>query len=187
MAGERSVLLRLSRVSGAQIREMKKADFLTGIALVLLSAFVLVESWRMPRLEHLKVHPLSVPGIVPALLAVILLAFGLVLVGRSVRAGGHRFAFSREGVRRVLADSGNRRLLVTAVLTIGYAGVLVGHTPYSLATGLFIFLFVVAFEWRRGMSAREYRRIGIIAGILAIAVTTAVSWVFERLFLVTLP
>ena len=148
---------------------MKKADYLTGLALILLSIYVLVESWRMPRLEHLQAHPLSAPGIVPAFLAVVLLIFGLILVMRSVKAGGHHLGLSRAGIRNALADPGNRRLLLTAVLTFVYAGVLVGHTPYTLVTGLFIFVFVAVFEWRRGMSYWEKKRVGVAAGILASA------------------
>jgi hypothetical protein len=166
---------------------MKKADYLTGLALILLSVYVLVESWRMPRMEHLQAHPLSVPGIVPAFLAVVLLIFGLILVVRSIRGGGHRLGLSREGIRKTLADPGNQRLLLTAVLTVVYAGVLVGRISYGLATGLFIFVFVAAFEWRQGMSFREMRRVGLAAAILAIVIAAAVSYTFERLFLVTLP
>jgi hypothetical protein len=166
---------------------MKKADYLTGLALILFSIYVLVESWRMPRLEHLQAHPMSAPGLVPAFLAVVLLIFGLILVVRSVRAGGHHLGLSREGIRKTLANPGNRRLLLTAVLTLVYAGVLVGRTPYTLVTGLFIFVFVAAFEWRGEMPFREVRRIGMAAAILAIAFAVAVSYTFERLFLVTLP
>lgn len=166
---------------------MKKADYLTGLALILLSSYVLVESWRMPRMEHLQAHPLSVPGIVPAFLAMVLLVFGLVLLGRSVRAGGHRLGLSRESIRKAMAEPGNRRLLLTAVLTFLYAGVLVGHAPYGLSTGLFIFVFVVVFEWRRGMSFREWRRLGLAAALLAVIISAVVSYTFERLFLVTLP
>lgn len=166
---------------------MKKADYLTGLALILLSLYVLVESWRMPRLEHLQAHPLSAPGIVPAFLAVVLLVFGLILVVRSVRAGGHRFSLSREGIRKTLADPGNRRLLITALLTFVYAGILVGHTPYTLVTGMFVFVFVVIFEWRRDMSRREMGRMGLAAAILAVVFSLAVSYTFEKLFLVTLP
>jgi hypothetical protein len=166
---------------------MKKADYLTGLALILLSVYVLVESWRMPRMEHLQAHPLSVPGIVPAFLAAVLLIFGLILAGRSVRAGGHRLGLSREGLRKILAEPGNQRLLLTVALTFVYAGVLVGHTPYALSTGLFVFAFTAVFEWRRGMSFREGRRVVLAAAVLAIVVAAAVSYAFERLFLVTLP
>jgi hypothetical protein len=167
--------------------EMKKADYLMGLALTLFSFYVLAESWRMPRMEHLQAHPLSVPGIVPAFLASVLLIFGLILVVRSVKAGGHRLGLSREGIRKTLADPGNQRLLWTAVLTFFYAGVLIGRTPYGLSTGLFVFVFVAVFEWRRGMSFREWGRVGLAAAVLAIVFAAAVSYTFERLFLVTLP
>lgn len=172
---------------GAQIMGMKKADYLTGLALILLSVYVLVESWRMPRLEHLQVHPLSVPGIVPGFLAVVLLVCGLILVGRSVKTGGHRLGWTRESMKRIFSDPGIQRLQLTTVLTIAYAGILVGRIPYWLATGLFIFVFILVFEWRSGMPAKERSRIGVAAAILAVIVTAAVSYTFERLFLVTLP
>jgi hypothetical protein len=166
---------------------MPRADFVTGLVLSLLGVYVGVESWRMPRFEYLKVHPLSVPGLVPGLLGIVLFMFGAILTIRSVQAGGHRLGLSLEGARRVLARPGSQRLLITFLLTIGYAGFLIGRLPYWLATGLFVFVFVVAFEWRRRMTWREYWRLGIIAGILSVAITLVVTWVFEYLFLVTLP
>jgi putative tricarboxylic transport membrane protein len=166
---------------------MKKADYLTGLALIVLSLYVLIESWRMPRLEHLQVHPLSVPGVVPAFLAAVLLVFGAILVGRSVIAGGHHLGWTRESMKKAMADPGFQRLQLTAVLTIAYAGILVGRIPYWLATAVFIFAFILVFEWRSGMPPKQKRRIGIVAAILAVIVTGAVSYVFERLFLVTLP
>ena len=166
---------------------MAKADFLTGIVLICLSAYVIVESWQMPRLEHLKIHPLSVPGIVPAFIGMVLFLFGTILVIRSIRRGGHRLGSSYEGFRRLLSKPGNQYLLLTAILTIGYAGFLIGFLPYWLATGLFIFLFVVLFEWERGMNVAQWRRRLISAGIIAAVSSAAVTWVFERLFLVTLP
>jgi len=108
---------------------MAKADFVTGIVLICLSLYVIIESWQMPRLAHLKVHPLSVPGIVPAFIGTVLLLFGTVLVIRSVRRGGHHLRFSHEGFRRFLSKPGNQHLLLTAMLTIGYAGFLIGSYP----------------------------------------------------------
>ncbi len=166
---------------------MLKADFLTGIAFILLSLYVIVESWRMPRLEHLQVHPLSVPGLVPAFLGIVLLVFAVILLVRSILAGGHRLGLSAEAARRVLSNPGNQRLLLTAILGIGYAGFLVGRIPYWLATGLYVFTFVGVFEWRPGMTRREHVRLGLAAGLLAVATSGLVTWVFQSLFLVTLP
>jgi putative tricarboxylic transport membrane protein len=166
---------------------MVRADFLTGVVLILSSLYVIFESWRMPRMEHLGAHPLSTPGIVPAFLAVVLIIAGAVLIIRSVRAGGHRFGLSADTLREVLAKPGNRRLLITLALTIGYAGFLVGRIPYALATGLFVFAFVVIFEWEPGRAATKYIRLVVVAAVLAAVTTTVVSLAFERLFLVTLP
>lgn len=166
---------------------MVKADFLTGIALILLSVYVIFESWRMPRLEHLKVHPLSVPGIVPAFLGIVIFLFAVILVARSILAGGHRLGLSAAAARRVLSSAGNQRLLLTAILCIGYAGFLVGRIPYWLATGLFVFAFMAIFERRKGMARREHVRLGLAAGILAVATSALVTWAFQSLFLVTLP
>ena len=166
---------------------MVRADFTTGIVLILVSLYVILESWRMPRMEHLGAHPLSVPGIVPAFLATVLIIFGGVLVVRSIAAGGHRLGLSMAKGREALARPGNRRLLVTLALTVGYAGFLIGRIPYELATGLFIFAFIVLFEWQPGLSPRKSAKMLAVAALLAIVTTGLVSWAFERLFLVTLP
>lgn len=166
---------------------MVKADFLTGIVLVLLSIFILFESWRMPRLEHLRVHPLSVPGIVPAFLGIVIFIFAVILVVRSIRAGGHHMGVSRESPRHILSQPGNQRLLVCAFLSIGYAGILIGTLPYWLATGLYLFAFVMMFEWRRAVAGADWARLVAVAGILAVGTSAAVTWVFQSLFLVTLP
>jgi putative tricarboxylic transport membrane protein len=166
---------------------MARADFLTGITLICVSLYVIFESWRMPRLEHLKVHPLSVPGIVPAFIGMVLILFGAVLVLRSMRRGGHRLRLSSEGFRRMLGNPGNQRLLLTAILCIGYAGFLIGTLPYWLATGLFIFVFIVLFEWERGINVGRQKKCLISAVLIAILSSAAITVVFERLFLVALP
>jgi len=166
---------------------MVKADFVTGIALILMSLYVIFESWRMPRFEHLQVHPLSVPGIVPAFIATVILVFGLQLVIRAIYKGGHHLGLTRDTWRRVLREPGNQRLLVTAILTIVYAGFLIGRLHYGLATGLFVFLFVIIFEKKPGMTGAQWIRCAIAAFLLALTTAVAVSLAFERLFLITLP
>lgn len=166
---------------------MPKADFVTGLVLLFLSLYVIIESWRMPRLEHLKVHPLSVPGIVPAFIGTVLLIFGLILIIRSIRKGGHRLRITYKEIQRVLNDSGNRRLLLTAFFSIGYAGFLIGTLPYWLATGLFIFIFITLFEWKQELDPRQRWKNLMIAVFIAVISSAAITLVFERLFLVTLP
>jgi len=166
---------------------MTKADLITGLVLIVFGLTVLEESWRMPRLENLGVHPTSVPGLVPGLLAVILLILGAVLTVRSIRRGGHRLGITREGVARSLLEPGNLRLIVTLVLGVGYAGFMIGLMPYWLATGVFAFLFVAIFEWRRDADRRQHIRSLVVAAALAVAASGVVTGVFQKVFLVTLP
>jgi len=166
---------------------MARADLITGIVLILLNLYVIIESWRMPRLEHLKVHPLSVPGIVPAFIGTVLILFGIVLVIRSIKRGGYRLGFARDRFSQAIKNPGNQRLMLTTFLTVGYAGFLIGTLPYGLATGLFIFVFILLFEWKRGIPLSQQRKGIITAAVIAILSSAAITFVFERLFLVSLP
>lgn len=166
---------------------MVKADFVTGLILIGLSLYVIVEAWRMPRLEHLKIHPLSVPGLVPAFLASVLLIFGAVLVIRSALKGGHRLSVSFRGFSQSLRTPANRRVLLTAFLCLTYALLLIGRLPYVLATGLFIFVFVLLFEWKPGQNLLQQKGLILSAVGIAILSSIAIALVFERLFLVSLP
>jgi len=166
---------------------MTKADLITGLVLIVFSLTLIVESWRMPRLEHLGIHPASAPGLVPGVLGVILLVLGAALTIRSVRRKGYRLGITRESAVQTLRQPGNLRLVATLVLCIGYAAFMIGNMPYWLATGLFAFAFVALFEWRRDADARARARALAVAVILAVAVAWTVTWVFANLFLVTLP
>jgi putative tricarboxylic transport membrane protein len=87
----------------------------------------------------------------------------------------------------MLGNPGNQRLLLTAILCIGYAGFLIGTLPYWLATGFFVFVFMIVFEWERGMTVAQRRKCLLSAALIAIFSSVAITVVFERLFLVALP
>ena len=150
---------------------------------VLLTAFafaVVVESWRMPRLSELGVHPMSAPGLTPGLLGLVLLCLGIALLVRSVRS-----ASSSVGADAASPTDGStwRRAALTVALCLGYSLGLLGHLPFMFATGLFMFSFVAIFSFE---SSRPLRT---LAGALAMAVAVAVcvSLLFEHVFLVRLP
>ncbi len=80
-----------------------------------------------------------------------------------------------------------RRLLITLGLTLGYALLLIGWLPFWLATFVFVFGFIVLFDWRKAAARRRIVRLVVAAGVQALLVAGAVTLVFERLFLVRLP
>jgi hypothetical protein len=156
----------------------RRHDLWFSALLVVLAAGIVVESWRMPRLAHLGVHPMSAPGLTPGLLGLVLLALALALLLRSVRQGRPVGETSGD------ADPGALgRTLVTLGLCLGYAIGLVGRVPFWLATGLFVLAFAGWFGFER---ARPVRSLAV-AAVMAVVTATAVTLLFQRVFLVRLP
>lgn len=158
----------------------RRGDLWFALLLTALALVVVIESWRMPRLEDLGVHPMSAPGLTPGLIGLVLLLLGLLLLLRSLRE--RRATVSPVPSKPAVAGNGGRALLAVA-LCLAYALGLLGRLPFAWATGLFVFAFVAAFGFER---ARPWRTLG---GAAAMAVFTAiaVTLLFEQLFLVRLP
>ena len=163
---------------------MSKADFVTGLAFVALGLAALVGALAMPRFESLGANPYTVPGIVPGLLGVVIAVLGAVLVLRAARAGGWRLGLDAAAFRGLAASPDARRFGIALALTVGYAGGLIGLVPFWLATGIFVFAFIAAFEWPLRSNRR---RLLVTAAVQAALVSAAVSLVFRYVFLVTLP
>jgi len=157
----------------------QRADFWFSIGLTAFAIAVTVESWRMPRLQELGVHPMSAPGLTPGLVGLILTFLGLALLIRSLRA--RRRVTQAEAP--AVDPSAPRRLMLTLALCLVYALVLVGSLPFMWATGLFVFAFVAVFSFER---ARPLRSL-LSAGAMALVVAVCVTLLFERVFLVRLP
>lgn len=158
----------------------RRADLIFAVVLTVLALWVLVESWRMPRLAELGVHPMSAPGLTPGLIALVLAGLGLVLLWRSLRAP----AAPAQDVDAAAADNTVWwRALLALVLCLVYALGLLGHLPFRWATGLFVFAFIACFSFERGRAVRSLGG----ATLMALAVAFGVGLLFEQLFLVRLP
>jgi hypothetical protein len=166
-----------------------RADFWFGLGLAGLGIAVVVESWRMPRLAGLNVHPMTVPGLVPGMIGIVIAVLGSILFARAARAGGFPVQRKIRWDIAALADSSSqaRRFFITLALCIAYAGGLVGSLPFWAATSVFIFLFVLIFEWQAGRSLTGHVRAAATALLLAVTVAAAVTYVFEQVFLVRVP
>jgi putative tricarboxylic transport membrane protein len=158
----------------------RRADLWFAILLTALSVVVVVESWRMPRLGHLGVHPMSAPGLTPGLIGVVLFGLGLALLVRSLRARAAAVAAVPPGA--AAGPTLWSRALLALVLCLVYAPGLLGRLPFMWATGLFVFAFVAVFSFER---ARALRTLGGAAA-MALAVAVSISLLFEKLFLVRL-
>ncbi len=154
-----------------------RADLWFSLVIIALGVAVVIESWRMPRFANLGIHPMSVPGLTPGALGLVLGVLGLALFLRSLRARPDPTA------DRGAAVEGWMRLAMTLAFCLVYAVGLLGWLPFWLATAVFVFAFVLAFTWRH----RPLVRTALTAGLIAVATSAAVTLLFERVFLVRLP
>lgn len=165
---------------------MDRLDFVSSIVLIAFGALVLIESLRMPRLEIREINPYTVPGLVPAMLGIVLALCGVALLVRSTWRGGWRLGLTGQTARGFMTAKPTRRTGLTLALTLGYALLLFGLLPFWLATGMFVFAFVVSTEAMAHGGWPPIVSIAI-AAILAVTVGFGVNFVFEELFYVRLP
>lgn len=146
-----------------------RADLAWSAFWLALGGLIVVESWRMDRLERLNINPYTVPGLVPGLLGatIVVLAIGLAVRSLTPASGG---------VAPAQAGAPWGRLGIAAVLFAIYALGLVSRLPYWLATFLFVAGFIAIFQ----------RRI-VFALVAGACTSAAVTFLFQTVFLVRLP
>ncbi|MGZ5216544.1 MAG: hypothetical protein ACXWKD_10145, partial [Caldimonas sp.] len=73
--------------SPEELRALAATDLRGGLGWVVFGGAVLIGSLRMDRLEAQHINPYTVPGLLPALLGIVMVLLGVLLVVRSWRRG----------------------------------------------------------------------------------------------------
>jgi hypothetical protein len=164
------------------LHELRRQDFYTGLIIIVISLFVLVESWRMPR--HIQDWPLyAAPGMVTGLLGLGFLAMGMILTIRSTRREGAPLAFKRSEISAYLNDPKTHRLGLMFALSLIYCLLLGRRLPYVVVTTIYLFVVMVVFK---GPGLVKFFGIFKLL-IISLATAMAVGVVFNRFFLIPLP
>lgn len=154
-----------------------RSDLWGGAGWVGLGLLIVAGSLRMDRFESMGAQLYTMPGFVPGMIGGLVALLGLVLMLRGwLRRAGETTA----DVAKPLL---NRRITITMLLSLVYAGLLVGRAPFWLVTALFVAAFVATFAPAEHSPARRLI-VSVVAGVLTSAVVTLV---FEQIFLVRLP
>jgi hypothetical protein len=158
-------------------------DVVGGTSWAVLGLAILIASLRMDRLEAQGVNPYTAPGLVPGLLGIGFILFGGLMLVRGLRHGGlHRPAHVRQ------PRGGYARIGVVIALCIAYAAGLVGHgPPFWLASALFVSVSIGVLQFQQWRAEGRLARGLALAGVIGLAAGIAVTFVFERFFLVRLP
>jgi Ca2+/Na+ antiporter len=154
-----------------------RSDLWGGVGWAGFGLAIIAASWRMDRFESMGAQLYTMPGFVPGMLGGVLLLLGLVLMLRSWRR------HLKHAETRVAEPLLNRRIGITLLLALVYAGLLIGRAPFWLVTALFVSACVAIFA-PEGQAPRRRATVALLAGVLTSAIVTLV---FQHVFLVRLP
>lgn len=161
-----------------------RADLITAVVLIAIGLAITYLSWTMDRLTVRRIHPATIPGLVPFVLGIALTLCGSMLAVRSwkldSKAGG-------VALFNLLVSWQTVRVVAVLVLALVYTLGLIGRLPFWLASSLFIFTFIVLFETVLADRPSALVRTLIWATIVALVAGFGINYVFGQIFLVRLP
>ena len=175
------------------------ADRVGGVIWVVFGVAVVYGAWIMDRLQSLGIPPATAPGVVPGLLGVSFIIFGLILLLRreaAAKAAPARLfeVLPADATVGASAPSAHRdeyhwkRVALSWALCMTYAGVFLARgLHYWVVTAAFLLLHMLLLDETDRVPARPTRRRLLTVALIVPAVATAVTLVFERIFLVRLP
>jgi Tripartite tricarboxylate transporter TctB family len=173
----------LSIETPAEGQPSARADAVLGAIWLAIGAAIAVGSWNMDRLEKQGVQWFAAPGLVPGILGLLIVGAALLIVGRSLAR------LSRGDAGTGPPEAGYvRRAALTLVLCFAFAAGMVGHgLPFGVAAAIYLFLHIFLLQFPERRANGEIARGALVAGAVAVSVATAVTLVFQELFLVRLP
>jgi len=110
-----------------------------------------------------------------------------LLLIRSIIRKGYKLNITGRTVKEWIRDDSTSRLMLTIGLCVIYALVFIGLVPYAVGTVLFIFAFILIFEYRRGIPLKEQKRMFLGATLVSVLSGVSIWVLFRYLFLVNLP
>ncbi|MGZ5156552.1 MAG: tripartite tricarboxylate transporter TctB family protein [Caldimonas sp.] len=172
--------------SPEELRALAATDLRGGLGWVVFGGAVLIGSLRMDRLEAQHINPYTVPGLLPALLGIVMVLLGVLLVVRSWRRGA-RFS---GGPRLAMDGATLHRLGIVIGLIVVYTIVLLGHgLPFWVGSSLYVAASIVLLQAPQRAAAG--RRLGwrelVFAATVGLGSGVIITVVFQEAFLVRLP
>lgn len=161
-----------------------RADLLTAVVLVILGLAIFYYAYTMPRLEARRIHPATIPGLVPMALSAILVLLGGLLGVKAWKGQGDGSWADFFAVFRTLEAA---RAVAALAMVLIFALGLVGWLPFWAASMLFLFAFIVTMEAVLTSEQVNLPKTLIWASVTAIVAGAGIYYLFAELFLVRLP
>lgn len=132
--------------SGVNMSALREKDLVFSIILIIVGCLAGVEALRMP----VPNKNVDAPGLIPLVLAVVLIVMGLALMYLAVREGGGQ-ALRRKPQSGTAATGGwlksesGRRTLTNFALVAGYV-MLIGVVNFYVLSLIFVMLFTICLK-----------------------------------------
>lgn len=172
-----------------QEKTMVRSDFFTSIFLIILGILIVANSLSMPTMAEKEATIYSAPGLVPAFIGAVLIILSFFMLLRSItKIKKYNFALfpNTDSISSFFHDVATLRIMITLALCLGYA-LLLGKIWFPALTILYIFFFIIAFEFDRKVSIRLQLKKIFIAFAIALVATALIAGTFRYVFLVNLP
>lgn len=166
-------------------RKIVRVDLVAGLVVTVLGFGAFFEALRMPRFENRNADPLTLPGITPGMIGIVLGVLGLMLTLRAVM--GLKPAAGGEPSINNWPPGSLRRTLLTILMVGIYGFALFGRIDFLPATILFIFVFTVVAEVLNKDRRVSMAKVVVGSLLLAVVVAFTVRFVFVDIFMIRLP
>jgi len=148
-----------------------------GLGWVALGATITLGAWRMDRLESLNIEPWSAPGLVPGVLGLLIMVFGLAMVVS----------------RRVSANSDPpesvpwARLSGVLAITVLFVFGALGRLPFIPAAAATMFVWMLMLGVASSPADQPRLRRLLRPALIAVIAALVIGHLFQDVFLVRLP
>lgn len=153
--------------------QMRKADFLSALVLIVFSLGAVAVALAMPQYKQ---GWYAAPGFPPLAFGSILGVMGLVLLIRTFIRGGWAFRLSPDHWRRVRDSVAVRRVAVMCAFIFAFI-LLFAKVPFLILSAVFLFGTIWYFK-----GAKPW-----VNAIISIVATVLVWYIFSVVFMVPLP
>lgn len=169
-------------------QQLRRVDFLFSLVLIAFGVAILIAAYDMPWSSHqtgISGSWYLSPGLLPAILGALLIIFSLNILAHAVSAGGHRdvWGLIKNGLIGVAGNRAFHKSILSIVVLSAYIFGLLGNVNYYIATGLYLFVFMVLFHHK---SKSVLLNLSLLV-IIAVAVPVVVGYLFSHYLDVPLP
>ena len=167
-------------------KNLVKADFYFSIILISFGIAIIVMAMQMPTDFGRGSNLHSAPGVVPVLLGSIITILAFIMLIRSIVRTKGQVGISTSSFKAFIKDTTVHRIFSTITLCLLYF-FLLGNIPFMILTFLFIFGFIIFYELDRKAHIKPQIKIFVVAAIVAVYSSVAITLLFEQMFFVRLP